>query len=730
MEGLPIVIFCIVNVVVSLNFMLIFFTMTASREQKLLLLLATSNFIMNLGIGIEYWFASDGAPFVGMVLFFLGGSVITLFFLMAFAAMLHVRISVRSELLLVVVGFVFAVLAMIDPETNLFFKSVSVERHGVANSIRFEHNWLFHVYMFWHLSLFVVMLTIIIRCRRKTPMLFSYLKKGLLKSALCGIFAVSLFIISAYFDIGPDLTGFGCNLGLFFLLLTIHNNNLYPVRHDTQRAILDNTEDIIVSIDSSGGFEYANKAARNFFPLLTEFPYGQILKGADEKVDGLLALSDGDSFDTEDRSYKCTVLELESKGKNTGRVYWVNDITKDKQHLNEVLALKANADNANKAKSQFLANMSHEIRTPINAVLGMDEIILRETKEISTREYAKIIDNAGKTLLSLINDILDLSKIEAGKMELICSDYDVYAMLTDLIVMARFQADEKALELKLKVSEKLPKILYGDEKRVRQIITNIITNAIKYTEVGFVSIDIKCRQEDDDSVTLVVSVRDTGIGIKESDMKKLFGSFERIENETTHKTEGTGLGMSISTQLLDLMQGRMTVDSTFGEGSKFTLYIPQKIGNESAFLESKKHIVRTGTFTAPDADILIVDDNAANLAVATMLLANTKIRCDTVPSGEAFLEAVGGKHYDLIFLDYRMPGMDGIEAFKRFLEGGHRCVGVPVIMMTAEAENGAEEIFLSLGMNDYLSKPIIPALYESLIKKYLPPEKVIPVKEE
>ncbi|MBP5158789.1 MAG: response regulator, partial [Lachnospiraceae bacterium] len=393
-------------------------------------------------------------------------------------------------------------------------------------------------------------------------------------------------------------------------------------------------------------------------------------------------------------------------------------------------ALKAEADEANKAKSQFLANMSHEIRTPINAVLGMDEIILRETKEISTREYAKIIDNAGKTLLSLINDILDLSKIEAGKMELICADYDIYAMLTDLIVMARFQADEKALELKLKISDKLPKILYGDEKRVRQIITNIITNAIKYTDVGFVSIEIKCKKESDDSVTLVVSVRDTGIGIKEADMKKLFGSFERIENETTHKTEGTGLGISISTQLLELMNGQMKVDSTFGEGSKFTLYIPQKVGDEAAFLESKKHIVRTGTFTAPDAELLIVDDNAANLAVATMLLSNTKIKCETVMSGDAFLEAIAKKRYDLIFLDYRMPGMDGVEAFKRFREGGHLCEGVPVIMMTAEAENGAEESFIKLGMNDYLSKPIIPALYESLIKKYLPPEKVIPVKQD
>ncbi|MBP5159898.1 MAG: hypothetical protein ILP10_06310, partial [Lachnospiraceae bacterium] len=287
MEGLPIVIFYILNILVSLVYMIVFYSMTASREQKLLLLIATSNFIMNNGIGIMFWGYPEGAPLIGMALFYLGGAFISLFFMFAFAAMMHFKIGLKTAFLLVSIGLIFAGLAAFEPETHLYYETMTIERRGLANIVTYDHNWLFALYLIWHLSNFAVMFVITIRCRIKRPLLFFYLRKGLIKSALCGVFSMTLFILSAYLSLGMDFTGFGCNLGLLFLIRTIYNNNLYPVRQDTQKAILDNTQDIIVSLDSEGGFEYANQSARHVMGLLNDFPYGKTLKGADETIDSL-----------------------------------------------------------------------------------------------------------------------------------------------------------------------------------------------------------------------------------------------------------------------------------------------------------------------------------------------------------------------------------------------------------------------------------------------------------
>ena len=390
---------------------------------------------------------------------------------------------------------------------------------------------------------------------------------------------------------------------------------------------------------------------------------------------------------------------------------------------------------ANQAKSDFLANMSHEIRTPINAVLGMDEMILRESNNPNILEHATDIKRAGSLLLSLINDILDFSKIESGKMDIIPVDYDLGIMLSETIDMIRTKAEEKKLKLELNIEPDTPAHLHGDEVRIRQIITNIVTNAVKYTPEGKVILTVSGKKVSEEAVQLYVSVKDTGIGIKEEDIGRLFESFQRVDESRNRNIEGTGLGLSITMCLLNLMGSRLEVESTYGEGSDFYFYLKQKqlddevIGEDiqKYYEKEKGKISITGEqFYAPDAKILVVDDNEMNLKVFLGLLKNHGMQIDTAMSGKECLALMEKKAYHIIFMDHQMPEMDGVETLRKTRElKANLSKDAVIIILTANAVSGAREMFLQEGFCDYLSKPIIAAKLENMILKYLPEELVL-----
>lgn len=395
----------------------------------------------------------------------------------------------------------------------------------------------------------------------------------------------------------------------------------------------------------------------------------------------------------------------------------------------EADAAKHEALAANEAKGKFLAQMSHEIRTPINVVLGMDEMILRESTEPNVREYAMDIHTAGQSLLSLINDILDFSKIDSGKVEIVPAVYETCSMFHDLVNMTLQRAKDKELQLVVEIDHEIPTCLYGDDVRIRQVLINILTNAVKYTEKGTVWLRIKSRVAGENAV-LYFEVEDTGIGIREADLPKLTVEFERIEEDRNRHIEGTGLGMSITVQLLKLMNSQLHVESEYGKGSKFYFELEQKmidgtpIGDFDARVrQMTENFSYESSFLAPDAKLLVVDDNAVNRKVLRNLLKETKIQVSEASGGAECLRLVQENHYDLIFLDHMMPEMDGVETLHRMKAMSEfPCRDTPVVVLTANAVSGAKEAYLEEGFDNFLSKPIVPEKLESMIRKMLPEE--------
>ena len=409
------------------------------------------------------------------------------------------------------------------------------------------------------------------------------------------------------------------------------------------------------------------------------------------------------------------------------------DYRKLSQTLEELEVAREAADRANQFKSEFLANMSHEIRTPINAVLGMNEMIIRESKDEKITEYAKDVESSGRNLLSIINDILDFSKIEAGKMEINETSYKLSQVIHDLTNLVKVRADEKGLELDVFIDETMPNNLCGDEVRLKQVVLNLLTNAVKYTEHGSVSLSIE-GEAHDGILDLKIAVSDTGIGIRDEDKEKLFDQFTRVDVQQNRTIEGTGLGLAITHKLIDMMGGNIEVESSYGVGSTFTVTVPQKImsdepignitdrftrGNEQPRNYSRK-------FYAPDAEVLVVDDTSMNIMVFKYLLKETEVKIDSAKSAREAIIMSSQKKYDVIFMDQRMPHMDGTQALNEIRkQKDGKNTGTPMICMTADAVEGARERYLNEGFDDYLTKPVEGDLLEDMLIRYLPRSKVI-----
>ena len=391
--------------------------------------------------------------------------------------------------------------------------------------------------------------------------------------------------------------------------------------------------------------------------------------------------------------------------------------------ISELEKAKIEAENASKAKENFLANISHEIRTPLNVVLGMNEMIYNETDIKLIKEYSNNIDEAGKNLLNTINDVLDFSKIQSGKLDIVKSDYNLKETVTNITELLRKKFEAKGLLLNIDISNDIPQTLIGDKMRMEQILLNLMDNSLKYTTAGKIKVDVNVQKIDKDNVNVIISVKDTGCGISKNDIDDLFTSFKRLEEDKNRVFEGTGLGLAITKKLIDAMNGKIEVESEVGVGSKFTIIIPHEISTskENIKEERKTEVISTNEeLDIPNINILAVDDNKTNLLVFKGLLKKTNAKIDTTLKGSDAIELFKSNDYDIVFLDHMMPEMDGIEVLKKIRElEKDKETKTPIIALTANAMEGSKEEYLSYGFNDYLSKPVNGAALKNTLKKYL-----------
>ena len=639
----------------------------------------------------------------------------------------------------------FSLLGLIILPFNILRNSAifSKTSFGVTYSL-IPNFWTF-VYLAYATILLVLLAASLVN--RKNTRRQHMLKRYLIFSSLAIFLCPVLDTILPLFGIGAFPGNILIqHIGAFVLSATV----LFDIKsqlsfENFSNIILYSFTTPVLLMDENHVLVLANNAALTFFRLEEKQLVNVHLENLFENIDLSLALIKEKSYiESQDivlhRDCSLSIDKLYDNYQDLlGYVIVINDISERKRFIDELMEARILAERASDAKSSFLASMSHEIRTPINAVLGMDEMILRESDLTAIKEYAANIRSSGRALLSIINDILDFSKIESGKMELIISPFQLSSTVSDLMTSLSLRAKEKNLLFECNVDPDTPRELFGDEIRIKQIITNLLTNAIKYTRQGTVSLSIQYEELGPLRVNLKCQVKDTGIGIKNEDIEKLFTSFNRLDSHKNYGIEGTGLGLSIVSNLVNLMNGKISVESTYGSGSTFTVDLPLEVINWEGVGEIR-HFTREAvedneasavTFTAPEATILSVDDNKINLKVFKGLLKETKIRVDLATSGEQCLNFMQKKKYDIVFLDHMMPGMDGVETLHRMKElENNLSPDVPVIALTANALSGAKDQYYDYGFDDYLSKPVDYADLEKTILSYLPKEKIHPIEEE
>ena len=388
----------------------------------------------------------------------------------------------------------------------------------------------------------------------------------------------------------------------------------------------------------------------------------------------------------------------------------------DMKLINELNIARTQAELANNSKSEFLSNMSHEIRTPLNAIVGFSQSLYEKHSDEEIREDVEDILMASESLIEIVNGILDISKIEANKLEIINSEYNLSKVLDEVVALAKGRLGDKALEFKISFDQDMPPVLYGDYTRLKQILINILTNAIKYTPKGYIEFKVSCVTKSS-YCQLIMSIEDTGIGIKKENIDKLFTKFTRMDHEKNISIEGTGLGLAITKRLVELMGGQIVVQSVYGKGSRFTVAITQRVVLGTTEIEEiKEDTIEELDFSGKR--VLVVDDNKLNLKVALRLISNYKVQIDELESGQECLDKIAsGEKYDLILIDDMMPNLTGVDTLHKLREMPD--YNTPTVVLTANAISGMREKYLSIGFNDYLSKPIERKELSRVIKKYL-----------
>lgn len=591
-----------------------------------------------------------------------------------------------------------------DNNHGLFYSSMRIESDGIYSRIEIGKGPFWFVTYAVLLFVIVYILINLILALRKTA---NAIQRRRIAIILGGITAMGIELIMKWCGLFGSYNPFA--FGAFVLVLCMYESMIrygyFASVVSAPANVLDSGDEGVIMLDEHGGLIYMNATAKRIIPELSEMknPSGHdVIKEALSRDSSTVSI--GGSV------YELRAERIQEFSSPCGYVIWLINMTKYQQRLDEINA-------ANAAKSEFLARMSHEIRTPINTMLGLNEMVMRTSSNPEVQEYSADIADAGGMLLTLINEILDISKAESGMLTVERAEYDTLTLFREIRLLVVQKAEEKGLELDFRISPELPRRLIGDPARIKQMAVNLLTNAVKYTRTGFVRLTAVM-----DGGTMTLTISDSGCGIPAEKLPLIFNNFERIGAVG----DGVGLGLPITKNIVEIMGGSIKAESTPGAGSTFTLTIPQDIADAAPMGEFTPELPARPQadrqhFVCPDARILAVDDNRYNRVVIDKLLRRTQAKVTTAESGDEMLLLAREQRFDLIMLDAMMPGMSGVEALKKLRSDPEGlCRDIPVAVLTADAIVGAREHYLNEGFDDYLSKPIISEELEQMLMRLIP----------
>lgn len=704
-----------------------------SQLQKLLLLVAVTVFMPSIGYYFQMQSTDIESSLISIKIQYLGNCFSNIMFIAFVMKYCKVRIPKKTIAPVVIFNMFILMLIMTCEKHGLYYSEIGFTQEGLFPHIKLGHGPFYYVYIV------EVVLTDILMCLVVVYHLIKAKKeerKRLFVIAIAGMMpVVGLTLLYSGVCNGYDPTPISLLFAVLVMIYSIYRYNLFDVMTNAKDNIIENISEGIIVVDPEKKFVYSNTAAMGIFPELLRLKEYSDFDEMPKTVQMIFTSAKNYKFRLNERFYEANVNEIYDKKFLQGYALIIRDETENQEYTEKLIELKNNADVANKAKSDFLANMSHEIRTPMNSILGMTDIIIRDTKEEKILESAANIKTSGKSLLAIINDILDFSKIESGKMTLVNDEYSISKAIRDLENITKIKLEPKGLAFRVNISEAVPDRLIGDEIRVKQIFLNLINNAVKFTEKGSITVDIDFVYGKNNQGMLKADIIDTGCGIKREDLEVLFESFSRVETKKNRQIEGTGLGLAICKNFTEMMNGNIGVKSEYGIGSNFYFSIEQGYLNKEIKAKEKydelDNVIfideeKISSIIMPDARLLIVDDNKVNIMVLQGLLEPYKAQIDYALSGKEALEKIEQKEYDLIYMDQMMPEMDGVETLHSLRQMKQEyCKTVPVVVVTANVVGEAQTQLINEGFSHYISKPITVKELDESLKDYIPKEKII-----
>ncbi len=656
---------------------------------------------------------------------------ITMFLFVMQICKVKIPIWVSRTLALVHIVIIFLVLNC--EKHTLFYSSIEFVQEGDFPHLVLGHGVVYNLNCIILISYAAVMIGVCVHYYQRAHYVFEKKQFGnLLFINIVALLGFAIYISGV--TKGYDITLLAYLIDTILLSVLIFRHRLFDTLTLAKDLAVDSLAEGLVVVDNDEKIIYFNQKAEQIYEKISLGKAEPILEDMND------CILEKKNIIRDKQIYAVGSYMVEQESTYYGKMYVLTDVTdnyhytKRMQEQAEIMKeLKEQAEAANQAKSLFVSNMSHEIRTPMNAIVGLTEVLLRKDWPVEEKKYLLNIKSSGKALLDIINDLLDFSKIEAGKFVITRDTYDIAQMLRDIQVIGDTRIGDKDVKLVMDVDREIPRLLYGDSLRIRQVLINIMNNAIKFTDKGSVTVQVQAKQREGKRVQLDFSVKDTGQGIKKQDLEHLFNAFTQVDLKKNRGKEGTGLGLAISRQLVELMGGTLLVESEYGKGSEFYFTLWEGIESEENigdFGEVKEQAGDAGkdmfTFTLPEATILLVDDNEINREVAQALLEPFEMKIDVVSNGKEALDLVQQNHYDLVFMDHYMPVMDGVEATRRIrsLEGDYY-KNLPILALTADAVQGVKEEFLAAGMNDFVSKPIAMKDITSALTRWIPKNKIV-----